>query len=127
MPKDFSRTERVGDLIQKELAQLIQHEVNDPRVGVVTVSAVTVSKDFAYAKVYISALGSEQEIVEVVAVLNHASGYLRHKLSQIIKIRVTPQLQFVFDDSITRGHKLNELIDYALENDKKKKVDDCEE
>lgn len=119
MPKVYSRTQRVGDMIQREVAQLIQCDIKDPRVGMVTVLAVDVSRDLSHAKVYISTLGEEAEGHEVVKVLNHAAGFLRCQLANNVKLRITPQLHFIYDNSITRGRKLTDLIDLALDSDKK--------
>lgn len=115
MPREFSRTKRVEAQIQRELAQLIQFELKDPRVGLVTVSGVEVSKDLAYAKVFITALGDEQHSVdEMLAALNHAAGFLRRELGKHLTTRVTPQLSFIYDESVERGASLSALIDAAL-------------
>ena len=94
MAKEFSRSQRVGAQIQRELAELIQFEVKDPRVGLVTVSAVEVTRDMAYAKVFITMLDSEHGVDEVLAALNHAAGFLRRELGKRMKLRITPQLTF---------------------------------
>lgn len=115
MPKEFSRTRRVEAQIQRELAQLIQFEIKDPRVGLVTVSGVEVSRDLAHAKVYVTALGNEQHSVdEMLKALNHAAGFLRRELGKHLTTRVTPQLNFVYDASVERGANLSALIDVAL-------------
>lgn len=115
MPREFSRTRRVEAQIQRELAQLIQFELKDPRVGLVTVSGVEVSKDLAYAKVYVTALGDEAHSVDdMLAALKHAAGFLRHELGKRLTTRVTPQLNFVYDASVERGAHLSALIDEAL-------------
>ncbi|ALP53038.1 ribosome-binding factor A [Candidatus Tenderia electrophaga] len=115
MPREFSRTKRVEAQIQRELAQLIQFELKDPRIGLVTVSGVEVSKDLAYAKVYVTALGDEQHSVdEMLAALNHAAGFLRRELGKHLTTRVTPQLNFIYDESVERGANLSALIDAAL-------------
>lgn len=126
MPKEYSRTDRIAGLMQRELAYLIQYEIKDPRVKLVTISAVKVSRDLAHAKIYISQLSSEEEISKTVAVLNKAQGFLRTLLAQKMKLRTTPQLHFVHDASIAEGSRLSALIDQALEEDKsiKKKRDD---
>ncbi len=119
MPKEFSRTERVAAQIQRELAELIQFEIKDPRVEMVSISAVEVTRDLAYAKVYVTRLGaSREQIEETVEALNRAAGFLRRQLGKVMKIRVIPQLTFLYDDSIEKGASLSALIDAAVASDK---------
>lgn len=120
MPKDFSRTRRVAEQLQRELATLIQQEVKDPRVGMITVYAVDVSKDLAHAKVFITALSEEQEHQETIDALQHAAGFLQHELGKRLQLRTIPRLKFVYDESIERGTNLSALIDSAVEQDQKK-------
>jgi len=116
-----SRTRRVGEQIQRELAQLLQQEVKDPRVKWVTISAVKVSKDFSHATVYFTVLGHYEESVdnEILVGLDRASGFLRRELGQRIKLRITPELHFKYDVSTIRGDRLASLIDAAIESDRK--------
>lgn len=118
MAREFSRSQRVAAQIQRELAELIQFEVKDPRVGLVTVSAVEVSRDMAHAKVYITMLDSEKGVDDALAALNHAAGFLRRELGKRMKLRITPQLAFVYDASVERGASLNALINAAIESDR---------
>lgn len=119
MPNEFSRSERVGDAIQKELASLIQLELRDPRIGMVNINAVEVSRDLAYAKVFVTFVDRPEQvqIAERVKVLNGASGYLRSSLGKSIKLRVLPHLKFEFDVSVDRGMQLSDLIDKAVKAD----------
>lgn len=119
MAKEYSRTQRVADQIQKELAQLIQFEMKDPRLGMVTVSAVEVSRDLAFADVYVSFLGVEdQEKIDLsLGILNQAAGFLRSNLAKAIRLRFTPRLCFHFDNSLSRGAYLSSLIDQARAKD----------
>lgn len=117
MPRDFPRTRRVGEQIQRELAALIRDGVKDPRVGMVTVSAVEVSRDLAHAKVFITVLGDEAAKRDSLAGLNKAAGFLRHELGQRMLTRTVPQLRFVYDESIERGSRLSALIDAAVKSD----------
>lgn len=121
MPRDFPRTRRVGEQIQRELAALIRDEVKDPRVGMVTVSAVEVTRDLAHAKVFISVLGDAGTRDASLAALNKAAGFLRHELGQRMLTRTVPQLRFVYDESIERGSRLSALIDQAVASDKHEK------
>jgi len=124
MPKDFSRTRRIGLQVQKDLADLIRSQIKDPRVGLVSVNAVKVSRDLSHAKVYITTLDDDKR-EETLAVLKKAAGFLRHELSQrLSSIRAIPQLHFFYDESIEQGSKLTSLIEDAISADKKKHTED---
>ena len=116
MPREFTRAERVSDAVQQELAVLIRSEVRDPRVGMVNITDVSVSRDLAYGKIFVSFVDDrdQQQIDEALAALNGAAGYLRKLLAGSIKLRVTPQLTFIYDESGRRGQHLSALIDYAV-------------
>ena len=116
MPREFTRAERVSDAVQQELAVLIRDEVRDPRVGMVSVTAVDVSRDLAYAKIHVTFVGDrdQEEIDQAVKALNGAAGYLRKLLAASIKLRITPKLTFIYDESGRRGQHLSALIDYAM-------------
>ncbi len=119
MPKEYSRGQRVADLIQRELAHLIQRELRDPRVGMVTVNEVKASRDLAFADVYITLLGedSTEYREEALAVLNSAQGFLRSQLARILKVRTTPKLRFHYDNSVANGQYMSKLIDAAIQKD----------
>jgi len=120
MPKEFSRVERIADQIQRELAQLVQREVKDPRVGLVTINAVKVSRDMGYADVYISLLTTENltaesgEVQDALMVLRKASGFLRGHIGRSMKLRMVPQLRFHFDTLPGRSSHIDSLIDEAM-------------
>ena len=137
------RVQRVADQIQRELATLIQLEVKDPRVGMVSISGVDVSKDLAYAKIFITVLNTlsddgevndstlsapgeldKLEIEENLKALKKASGFLRTMLAKRLRIRSVPKLEFHYDGSIERGQQLSSLIDDALAADRKLHFDD---
>ncbi len=124
--REFKRTDRVADQLQQELAVLIQREIKDPRLGMVTVSGVTVSRDLGYADVYVTLLGDDdaERIKENLAVLKRASGFLRSQIARRIKLRHVPELRFHFDESVVRGHKLSSLIDEAVETDRARHSDE---
>ena len=121
MAKEYSRTQRVAEQVQQELAQIIQLEMKDPRLGLVTVSHVDVSRDLAFADVYVSFLGvDDREAIEAsIEVLNRAAGFLRSELARAVKLRFTPKLRFYFDNSLRRGQHLSSLIEKAIEKDQK--------
>ena len=118
--REFKRTDRVADQLQKELAVLIQREVKDPRLGMVTVSGATVSRDLGYADIYVSLLSTEElteespEVRESIAVLNKASGFLRGQVGRAMKLRVVPQLRFHFDTLQGYSRKMDSLIREAV-------------
>ena len=120
MPKEFSRSERVSDAVQKELASLIRQHVRDPRVGMVSVTDVTVTRALAIAKVYVAFVGERtaKEIKEGLDALNGASGYLRKLLSSSIALRATPKLNFFYDETGQRSQHLDALIDLAISSNK---------
>jgi len=121
MPKEFSRVQRVADYLQRELATLIQREVRDPRVGMVSITGVDVSRDLGHARVYYTALGSDssEEAAESTAALNRAAGFLRSQISRDSTMRSVPQLKFYFDTSVGRGRELEDLIQRAANADRK--------
>ena len=126
MPREFPRTRRVGEQIQRELSGLIQTELKDPRLGMVSISSVRVSRDMAHAKIHISVLGKEEQVSDSLNVLNNAAGFLRHKLGKILHMRVIPVLRFYHDRSLEEGARLGALINKAIASDKGRKDDDDE-
>ncbi|KAF0193231.1 MAG: ribosome-binding factor A [Gammaproteobacteria bacterium] len=118
MPREFNRTERVAEQLKRDLAVLIRDEVKDPRVGMVTVAAVEISRDFSHAKVYITVLGDTGIPEESVTILNRAGGYLRGRLGKLLAMRTIPALHFLYDVSQTRGADLSALIDSAVRKDR---------
>ncbi len=118
MAKEYSRGRRVGDEIQRQLAELIQTEIRDPRVGMVTITAVGVSHEFEHAKVHFTVLGDEAQADITAKVLNKAAGFLRSQLARRLKLRATPTLHFQRDLSMERGNRLTALINEAVREDK---------
>ena len=119
MGKEFNRTHRVADFLKRELAQALQFEFRDPRLGMVSITDVEVSRDLSYAKVYVTVLGSdtEEEAQSSIAILNNAAGFLRSQVARSNNARTTPRLRFYFDTSIGRGSYLSSLIDRAVAAD----------
>ena len=112
--KGFSRKDRVAEQIRRELAELIRTELKDPRVGMISITDVEVTADYAHAKVFFSTLAGSEHLEEVMTGLQKASGFLRRELGKRISIHMTPQLHFVFDQSLERGADLSKLIQEAL-------------
>ena len=111
MPREFPRTRRVGEQIQRELAGLIRSELKDPRLGMVSISGVTVSRDLSHARVHVSVLGDEAQAVASLKTLQHAAGFLRHRLGQTMRMRVIPELHFAYDSSLDEGMRVSALLD----------------
>ncbi len=123
MPKDFSRTRRVGEQMQRELAELLQREVRDPRLSAVTISGVEVTRDLSLAKVYYTVMPEQLTVDEAQKALEKASGFLRHALGERMIIRNVPQLRFIYDETLVKGTELANLIDQAVAADRKKHQD----
>ena len=119
MKKHSQRAQRVGDQIQRELADLLRNEVKDPRVGRVTVTEVDVTGDLAHATVRFTHLAGKEHAADTVAALARTAGFLRSALSRRLDLYSVPQLHFVYDDSIETGMRLSQLIDAAVASDKK--------
>ena len=111
MKKNPQRAQRVGDQIQRELADLLRVHVKDPRIGMVTVTSVEVSPDLSHAKVFFTHLPGREHAAAAVEALQHTAGYLRTELSHRLKLYSVPQLHFVYDDSIDRGMRISELLE----------------
>ncbi|MDX2503317.1 MAG: 30S ribosome-binding factor RbfA [Gammaproteobacteria bacterium] len=120
MPADFSRSRRVGELIQRELATMLTREVKDPRLSLVSITAVDVTRDLGLAKVFYTLIDSDHDTEEVQQSLKKASGFFRYELGHRIKLRIVPQLDFRYDDSVIHGAQLSRLIEDAIEDDKKR-------
>jgi ribosome-binding factor A len=119
MPREFKRSDRVADALQRELASLIREEVRDPRLAMINVTGTDVSRDISFAKVYVNFIAplDEREQVERLALLNKAAGFIRSRLMKRMRLRVTPRLNFCYDDTGQRGRHLSALIEYAVAQD----------
>jgi ribosome-binding factor A len=111
--KGQGRPQRLGDLIQREVSDLIRLEVRDPRVGMITITSVDVSPDIKHAKIFFTVLEKEK-LPETLAGLNRSAGFLRSQLAKRLQMYTTPELRFVYDESVERGDHLSRLIDAAL-------------
>ncbi len=145
MPREFSRGRRVADHIQKELAVLIQQEVKDPRLGLVTINEVKVSRDLGFADVYFISFSSdtfrandsldedevedaereERNSLSPAEVLENAAGFLRSRLAKSLSTRTTPKLRFHYDHTIEQGAKMTQAIKKAIEGDEQLKEQDA--
>ncbi|BCD97423.1 30S ribosome-binding factor RbfA [Marinagarivorans cellulosilyticus] len=128
MAREFTRSDRVADAVQRLLAQMIPAEIRDPRVGMVNVNSVDVARDLSIAKVYVTVVGAEKEGCEqAVVILNKAAGFLRSLISKELTMRSTPKLMFYYDFTAHQGGVLSGLIDKAVAADKAKRADDTDD
>lgn len=113
------RTGRVGEQIKKELSQLIQTELKDPRIGFITVTGVDVTNDLSQAKVFLSVLGDDEQKEASLKGLEKASGFLRSELGKRVRLRHVPELIFKFDDSIAYGSRIEKLLNELGDREEK--------
>lgn len=116
MPKDYPRSRRIAEQIQRELSGIIRLELKDPRVGMITITDVEVTSDHEHAKVFFTRLGEASDNAAVTRALEHAAGFLRSELAHRMRLRIVPQLHFEYDESVERGVRLSRLIDEAVGN-----------
>ena len=113
MKKAQGRPQRLGDLIQREVSDLIRLEVRDPRVGMITITSVDVSPDLSHAKLFFTLL-EKDKLEDTLHGLKRSAGFLRSQLARRLKIYTTPELRFEYDESVERGDRLSRLIDSAV-------------
>jgi ribosome-binding factor A len=123
MYQDSNRRRRVAELLKRELAVLIQHQLNDPRVQGVTLTATEVARDLSSAKVYFTCLAGTHSVKPCVTALNKAAHFLRRQLMDRLTLRSVPTLRFYYDESVERGAALSSLIDSARLQDKRNETD----
>lgn len=112
MDKEYSRTKRVAQEMQKEIAIIMQREIKDPRVGMMTVSGIKVSRDLVYAKVFVSFIKEKthENVKTGVRALQDASGFIRGLLGKAMRLRVVPSLTFTYDNSLMEGMRISNLL-----------------
>ena len=119
MAREYARTDRVGQQIQKEIAIILMREIKDPRLSMTTVSAVEVTRDLAYAKVFVTFFNDNAEDIKAsLEVLADAEGYIRSLLGKRLRARIMPHLRFVYDSSMSEGVRMSALVDQAVASDK---------
>ena len=128
--REQGRELRMAELVREQLAGIIQLEMRDPRIGLVSVNDVRVTKDFAFADVYVSTMAADaaaeptaEQKATLVEVLNGASGFLRSALAKRHQMRGTPKPRFFYDESLARGRRLEALIDRATAADRRNAAD----
>jgi len=117
------RPKKVADLIKKELSQIIQYEVRDPKKGFVTLTHVRMTDDLSIAYVYFSVMGDKEQAEWSLQALTKASGFLRSQLGRFLKMRKMPQLKFFYDESLEYANKIEGLL-HKIDKEEKPKTDD---
>jgi len=115
MPQD-RRAHSIARQIQQEISMMLSRNMKDPRLGFVTVTGVDLSLDLRHAKVYVSAMGSEQQKAETMEALKHAVGWIRHELGQRLRLRFVPEVVFRTDTSLDYGERIDRLLDDIREH-----------
>jgi len=123
MPREFPRARRVEEQLKRLLSELVRREVKDPRVGLITITSVEVSRDLTHANVYFTPFAGSGDAESAREALQHAAGFLRHQVRNQMRLRVAPEIQFHIDDSVERGARLSELISDAVESDRRRHVE----
>ncbi len=126
MAREFSRADRVAQELQKEIAIILQREVKDPRIGMVTVPDVEISRDLAYAKVFVTFLfdSDESAVERGLEGLNKASGYIRTLVGKAMRLRIVPELRFVYDQSLVEGMRMSNLVTNVIRQDQERHVEE---
>lgn len=129
MAREFSRSQRVAQEMQKEIAIILQREVKDPRIGMATVSGVELSRDLAYGKVFVTFFNfsndkDESEMVEDgITALNEAAGFIRSLLGKAMRLRIIPELVFEYDSSLVDGMRMSNLVSNVIRDDEERRSD----
>ena len=111
----MDRTDRISEEIKKELSNIIRESNKDPRLpDFVSITAVRVTKDLRYAKVYVSIYGDEEKKKDAITALTSAAGFIRREIGQRISLRYTPEFQFKLDESIEHGMHISKLIEETM-------------
>lgn len=128
MAKEYSRSQRVSQQVQKEIALILQREIRDPRIGMVTVSGVDVSRDLAFAKIFVTFFTvGDQTPESALEALTESTSYIRSLLAKAMRLRITPNITFCFDQSLTEGMRISNLVTKAVKTDETRRGDTDEE
>lgn len=121
MAREFSRSRRVGQELQKEIALILQREIKDDRLRLITVSGVELSKDLSSAKVFVTFLDNDPEnITQGMKVLKDASGFIRSLVGKAMRLRITPELRFTYDQSLVEGMRISTLVSSTIAEDERR-------
>jgi len=122
MLQEVNRASRIAQELKKELSFIIQYSLRDPRLNtMITVSEVLLSPDFSYAKIFITLLNDQDTLIakETIKILKNATGFIRTLLSKKIKLRITPKLFFIYDNSFIEGIRISKVISNAIKKKKR--------
>ena len=122
MSREFKRSDRVAQELKKEVAVILQREVKDPRIGMVTVSDVEVSRDLAYAKIFVTFLfdNDQEAINQGMKGLEKASPYIRSLVGKAMRLRIVPELRFIYDESLVEGMRMSNVVSNVIREDEAK-------
>jgi len=123
MPREYPRARRIEEQLKRLLSDLVRRDVKDPRVGLITITSAEVSSDLTHADVYFTPFAGAGDAEAALEALRHASGFLRHQVRNLMRLRVAPELVFHIDDSVERGARLSALIHDAVESDRVRHVE----
>ena len=123
MPREFPRARRIEEQLKRLLSELVRREIKDPRVGLITITAVSVTRDLGHAKVYFTPFAGIGDPEAALEALQHAAGYLRVQVRNQMRLRTAPELVFQLDDALERGARLSTLIHDAVESDRSRHVE----
>jgi ribosome-binding factor A len=126
MPRDPHRSRRIEAGLQRVLSELLRREVNDPRVGSITITGVRVSPDLGHAKVFYMPFDETRDARDLQAGLDRAAGYLRGMVGRELNLRVAPEIHFRPDEQLAAGMRLTALIDSAVADDEKRHLEDAD-
>lgn len=120
MVKEYTRTQRIAQEMKKDIAIILQREINDPRVGIATVSGVEVSRDLAYGKVFVTFLYDKtpEQVKTSIRGLQDAAGFIRRMLGKAMRLRVVPELTFSYDHSVVEGMRMTNVLREIMHNDR---------
>lgn len=125
MAREFSRSRRVAQQLQKELAMIVMREIKAKEFGMITINEVDLSRDLSYAKVYFTLLNNEPELIKkAVELLNETAPYIRSLMGSKMKLRIVPELRFYYDKSLSEGIRMASLVTKAVREDKEKSNND---
>ena len=126
MSREFKRSDRVAQELKKEVAVILQREVKDPPIGMVTVSDVEVSRDLAYAKIFVTFLfdNDQEAINQGMKGLEKASPYIRSLVGKVMRLRIVPELRFIYDESLVEGMRMSNLVSNVIREDEAKHKED---
>jgi ribosome-binding factor A len=115
---EYKRADRVSLAVKREVAEMLIREIKDPRIGMVTVTGVTMSPDLRHARIYYSVLGGEKEIKDSAAGLKQATPYIQRQIGHRIRLRFTPELDFQYDHSLEYGSHIEQLLKSIVPSDR---------